>query len=312
MMRYWIIRSIFNPIDKLGDLSTTYSGLFIERISILILLKIIHTRLMISVMGMRHSFVRDGGVGYLLTLSNVSRHEKDISEGIFDILLVLSTYCRFNEIGSKKDYLSLLFIHESSILHCIQEVTKLHNDNENIRFQANELLRVLKQANEKLVLNRFQEATRAFQLHLMPGVYQRAKSSDRTDPRLLDDSKHDIASLVNDMKNHFDNIEIQLQGFRLLTTYIDDELLFSTIDPFLTIDFNSVVISALKSKISQLRLIAMMLLLKLTTNPTFNTFFSENGGCCAFLALLRSYNGKKLQQLSLWVLSNLCSQGEII
>jgi hypothetical protein len=314
-MRYWIVPSIFNPIPKLRDLTTVYSGVLAERISILQLLKIIHTRLVVSLPSIRQSFVCDGGVGYLLTLSSKSRNDKDIAESIFDILLILLVSSRFKEIASKHDYISLLLIHESSIHQCIEEVSTLHKDNENIRYQANELQRALKQANAKLVLYRFQEAKRAFQLHLMPEVYQRAKSLDRKDRGVVDyESEYGIASMVKGMRNHVDNSEIQSQGLQLLTTYMEDELLFPSLIPFLNIDFIFVVISALRSNTSQLRLTAMTLLFKLTSNPNFITFFCENGGCCAFLELSKSYHRARNQllQSSLWVLSNLCSQGKII
>lgn len=306
-----ITLSIFNPMDKLRYLSTTYRGTLAQKMSTLKLLKIIHKRIMISVTSMRYSFVRDGGVGYLLTLSNTSRHDRDISEIVFEILLVLLTCSRRKEIGSRNDYLPLLFVHESTILECIHEVTTLHKEKENLRFQANEILRDLKHASEKLVLHRFQDVTRAFQFHLMPHVYQMARASDHNINDLIDKHKYDISTLVKDMRNHFDNTEIQTQGFRLLTTYIDDELLFPSLDPFLSVDFISVVFSALLTKSSShLRLSVMMLLLKLTTNSNFITYFSENNGCSAFLAISKTQFGNDLQQLSLLVLSNLCSEGE--
>lgn len=316
-MSSWIVPSIFNPIPKLRNLSTVYSGALAERISILQLLKIIHKRLVVSLPSIRQSFVRDGGVGYLLTLLSKSRDDKDVAESIFDILLLLLLLVssRFKEIASKHDYLSLLLIHESSIYQCIEEVSTLHKDNENIMYEANELQRALKQANAKLVLYRFQEAKRAFQLHLMPEVYQRAKSLNRKDRGVVDDeSEYGIASMVTGMRNHVDNSEIQSQGLQLLTTYMEDELLFPSLIPFLNIDFIFVVISALRSNTSQLRLTAMTLLFKLTSNPNFITFFCENGGCCAFLELSKSYHHARNQllQSSLWVLSNLCSQGKII
>mmetsp|Transcript_7061 Transcript_7061/g.13313 ORF Transcript_7061/g.13313 Transcript_7061/m.13313 type:complete len:321 (-) Transcript_7061:50-1012(-) len=302
---------IFNPMDKLRYLSTTYRGTLAQKMSALKLLKIIHKRMMISMIRMRYSFVRDGGVGYLLTLSNQSRQDRDISEIVFEILLVLLTCSRRNEIGSRNDYLPLFFLHESTILECIHEVTTLHKEKENLRFQANEILRDLKHASEKIVLHRFQDVTRAFQLHLMPHVYQMAKASDQNVNDLIDKRKYDISTLVKDMRNHFDNTEIQTQGFRLLTTYIDDELLFPSLDPFFSVDFISVVFSALMTKSSShLRLIPLMLLLKLTANSNFITYFSEHNGCSAFLAISKTQFGNDLQQLSLWVLSNLCSEGE--
>jgi hypothetical protein len=257
-------------------------------------------------MNLRKKFVEHGGVELLLRISQISCDDGDVIEVVLDIMLLLLNY-RSRNVKNNNEHFSSLFMHESSILECLLVVTNRHNRNQNIMFQSNELFNLLKEKGERVVLRRYGEVHRAFQLRLMPEVYQEAKAAEG---EVIDGTKkYRLENLVNDMTKHLEHEEIQLKGFKLLTTYVQDDFLFTNIYPFDSKDFMLVVNSVLNSNPSRYHTIAMRLLLRLTSLPVFSRYFAEHGGCDALLKFLKMTN--HFQQISLWILSNLCLEGTL-
>jgi len=288
------------------------------------------TRLSLPIFHHRAPFLINGGIRILLLVLSSCNGERQVSESIFNILVLLLNFDknkRKNGGGTEDGQKTAMAIHSSGMTEIIKEVFELHHKDEDLRTLGKVIVKDLIRAGAKNAALVIDQVGRAFDLGISLSVYRKAQLStttnDQTEGSIIytheDDAAEstrqmDVALVLAEMEKYLEHEGVQKRGLKVIATYVAQEPIGGHLEPLVNESFVSMIIAAISSTQFYLQQLALSILMKLTCESSpLSIVFADQGGCNKLLRILDSGGDGlpyDLHQLALWTLANLCSEGK--